>query len=614
MKNRKRVSALLLSAVMVLTTGLTSWAEEPAGALAAETPAEGTSAANAQETAGSITLSGAKAGHTYGLYQIFAGGIENGALVDITWGKDAPESLREQYADAEKAAAAVEEQNNALAFAKSLNLWAPAEMKELDEDGTLEFKNLDPGYYIITDYETGTDNYSSPVVVKVVGNVTGAMKGSVPAAHLKLADWNDTLSYDINDMERIPKESGGWNIYMDSADYDIGDEVYLTMFAETADNVSSFKKYHITFQCNLPEGMEDPGAYEPGLCYYQPDELYMSYKLKKEEIETYTSNYRISSDEDRNVSLLVRMTTQIVEPETGYDFAVRFEFTPNTGETNDANADDAEAFLPELLNNRRIRVVVRPRLAESAVIGAEGNPAYMHILYSSDPENENAEGKTLDDKATVFTYALKTDKVDPDGAQLKGADFMLYKEVTSNDHKKEVYRDGKYVYEYPKTGADIKAAWADNVKSAAAALADDKYYFDVQRKTVTDESTFRFDGIDDGKYVLVETKVPSGYAAWNATEVTVESTHEEESEDPKLLTLKAGAPFTEENAEAGTVTRKGGSTYERPSGEIYGEVINKKGAQLPETGGTGTAMFYIIGSILMFGAGTVMASKRRMVR
>ena len=41
-------------------------------------------------------------------------------------------------------------------------------------------------------------------------------------------------------------------------------------------------------------------------------------------------------------------------------------------------------------------------------------------------------------------------------------------------------------------------------------------------------------------------------------------------------------------------------------------IVNNKGVELPSTGGAGTTMFYIIGSILVIGAGIVLVAKRRM--
>ena len=44
------------------------------------------------------------------------------------------------------------------------------------------------------------------------------------------------------------------------------------------------------------------------------------------------------------------------------------------------------------------------------------------------------------------------------------------------------------------------------------------------------------------------------------------------------------------------------------------EVINNSGSELPSTGGIGTTMFYIVGSVLVIGAAVVLISKRRMAR
>ena len=41
-------------------------------------------------------------------------------------------------------------------------------------------------------------------------------------------------------------------------------------------------------------------------------------------------------------------------------------------------------------------------------------------------------------------------------------------------------------------------------------------------------------------------------------------------------------------------------------------VVNKAGQELPETGGMGTTIFYIIGAILVVGAGVVLITRRRM--
>ena len=63
------------------------------------------------------------------------------------------------------------------------------------------------------------------------------------------------------------------------------------------------------------------------------------------------------------------------------------------------------------------------------------------------------------------------------------------------------------------------------------------------------------------------------------------------------------------NSQAATITLKqDGTTVD----EI--EVLNQSGTQLPSTGGIGTTIFYVVGSILVVAAGVLLITKKRMGR
>ena len=166
------------------------------------------------------------------------------------------------------------------------------------------------------------------------------------------------------------------------------------------------------------------------------------------------------------------------------------------------------------------------------------------------------------------------------------------------------------------TGATLGSAltFGDNVEHSAIVATN--YYVVMGNKTGdATGSTFEFKGIDDGTYVLVETTVPAGYNAWTSATVTVSATHDETSDDPQLTVLTATAPFTTSNVEAGTVDRtKSGETHSRVLGEAYAEIINQSGTTLPSTGGIGTTIFYVVGSILVVAAGVLLITKKRMSR
>lgn len=46
--------------------------------------------------------------------------------------------------------------------------------------------------------------------------------------------------------------------------------------------------------------------------------------------------------------------------------------------------------------------------------------------------------------------------------------------------------------------------------------------------------------------------------------------------------------------------------------ELATNVVNNKGSELPSTGGMGTTIFYVVGSILVLGAAILLITKKRM--
>ena len=59
----------------------------------------------------------------------------------------------------------------------------------------------------------------------------------------------------------------------------------------------------------------------------------------------------------------------------------------------------------------------------------------------------------------------------------------------------------------------------------------------------------------------------------------------------------------------GSTTTSG--TGDTESGIVATDIENNKGAELPETGGMGTTIFYVLGAILVLGAGGLLIAKKR---
>ncbi len=215
----------------------------------------------------------------------------------------------------------------------------------------------------------------------------------------------------------------------------------------------------------------------------------------------------------------------------------------------------------KLDENTNVVVTYTAKLNESAVIGAGGNPNTVNLTYSNNPNKggDGETGKTPDDKNIVFTYKTVVNKVDQSQKSLKGAAFKLEKKQS----------DGTY-------------------KEIKSFTADDK------------TTTFEFTGLDDGDYKLSETATPAGYNTIDPIKFTISAKHDTTSDDPKLTELSG-------NATTGVVT----FTPDTAAGSLTTDVVNKKGATLPSTGGIGTTMFYVAGGLMVVVAGVLLAAKKK---
>jgi len=241
---------------------------------------------------------------------------------------------------------------------------------------------------------------------------------------------------------------------------------------------------------------------------------------------------------------------------------------------------------------KKIVVKYNATLTKDATIGKEGNPNKVDLTYSNNPNvgGDGDFGKTPEDKVIVFTYKAVVDKIDKDGNALTGAGFTLYK---------------------VPAGITMPASGTNVEKNAAIAIMPGVNVVKTIEATATN-SQFSFEGLDDGTYVLCETTTPTGYNTMEPLKFVINATHSVEAAEPVLLTLSATEPFTANNLESATVSKTNKSSHNRVSGEAYAEIVNNSGAELPETGGIGTTIFYAIGSVLVVGAGILLISKKRM--
>ena len=220
-------------------------------------------------------------------------------------------------------------------------------------------------------------------------------------------------------------------------------------------------------------------------------------------------------------------------------------------------------------------IVVRYQsvLNENAVIGNQGNVNKVYGEFSNNP-NDEGHGKTTEDTVIVFTYTVEVNKVDEDLNPLSGAVFTLEKFV-----------------------ADVAGTEVLNgVNGKWVALSTVE---------TTPDTTFTFAGLDDGEYRLTEVKAPQHYNKIEPIRFAVNAEHDvvwEVQERTDVLTSLTGDVAT------GTITFASDLT----AGQLTTDVVNDRGVILPETGGIGTTILYVIGGVLVMGAVIFMITKKRM--
>ena len=124
--------------------------------------------------------------------------------------------------------------------------------------------------------------------------------------------------------------------------------------------------------------------------------------------------------------------------------------------------------------------------------------------------------------------------------------------------------------------------------------------------TSTAEGLFGVSGLDDGTYYLMEIKAPNGY-----------NLLEDEVKLDITATTYNGQEWTGVAADALNVLQVAVDDGEAENGNTDTGVVNvtvknNQGATLPETGGMGTTLFYIIGGLLVVGAGILLVVRIRM--
>lgn len=453
---------------------------------------------------GSITITDAKAGHTFEAYQIFTGKVSGKTLSNIEWGSGVTATGQNELGSAKENAGKLKTDANAKEFAYKVAKYLGTAAGTSTRDGeNYKIENLAPGYYLVKDKDDTVPESEAytKFILKVVGDAKVKVKSEVPTSQKKVKDTNDTTG-----------ETTGWQ---DSADYDIGDQVPFQLTGTVAKDFSDYK-----------------GAYK--LVFHDKESKGLTFN--PETVEVKVDGNKIKTG----------YTVKTTGLEDGCSFEVVFDDLKKIGSVH---------------NGSVITVEYTSELNTKAEIGLPGNPNEMRMEFSNNPNVEQNGTTTYTpwDKVIVFTYKTIINKVDSEKHSLAGAAFKLEK----------VNKDGSNTLVHEFTA---------------------------------DENTtsFEFKGLDDGKYILTETKTPEGYNTMDPITFEITATHDVESSNPTLTELSG-------NKVTGVIE----FTVSKDDGSLTADVVNNKGSELPETGGMGTTVLYAAGTLMILAAAAFLVMKKK---
>ena len=223
-------------------------------------------------------------------------------------------------------------------------------------------------------------------------------------------------------------------------------------------------------------------------------------------------------------------------------------------------------FISQKANAGKAIVITYSATINENALTTDKETNTVNLEYSNNPNDSESKGETPESIVYVYDFDIVIDKYTGDeatGTRLAGAKFVLKN------------ASGKYYY-YNESAKKVE--WKDALSEAT--------------EVTTDQSgVAKFKGLDSGTYYLHETEAPAGY---------------------NLLKEDVTVTITATYGDDGQITSSSATSANNGQYQQVQKIENKSGATLPSTGGMGTTLLYIIGAILVVGAGVLLVARRRM--
>ena len=569
MKNIKKLLALVLALAICAAFALPALATaDEAGKPASEGPFP-------------LTMNTPQQGHTYEIYQLFKGNPakdgENWILANVEYGSSKWQDGELTAAEAAEKISkfTTQELNEFVAGLDYENMAAvDNSLKNADDATTPLTWKLEGGYYVIkdtTELAEGSEDVVSGIMVRVVGPTDVTPKPTKPTPDKDVDKTDPTIvggPYDYNVGDMIP--------YVLKATVPVKD---LGQFVKPGDDKEK-STYKLTFRDYMDEGL-----------LYLPSEadFHVYYTVGGKRTEINKADYNINNS-----------------PAATGDKTPTFEVSLDLFEIIGTDTNSWLQFIDG--DNIVIEVTYKAMLEKVEEVGT-GVENEVTLVYPNNPYDDNQEGSSVSPPVDVpvYSFTLEGTKVDgEDGTKvLSGAEFQL--KDSEGNVIKFVNVDGQFIrwsdtaFSAEKTEGEgenattyvykVEGENEDGSPKYVMEGENPKKYTVVDTVTSGEDGKFNFDGLAAGTYTLVETKAPAGYNKLeNDITVKVDAEINEEAKE-----VKWSVTVDDKEQEGTTIT-----------------VTNNKGSTLPSTGGMGTTILYIVGAVLVIGAGVVLFTKRRM--
>ena len=228
-------------------------------------------------------------------------------------------------------------------------------------------------------------------------------------------------------------------------------------------------------------------------------------------------------------------------------------------------------------NGATVTITYTAVVTDKAAIDGIGNTNKVTVTWTTKGP-EQPEPKSMETNETIFTYAIALKKVNNEGKALPGAVFQFPF--------------------YVKSTADANGAYIYAGTEAAEGLTN--------QITTPDSGVIVVKGVKTGSYDITEVTAPAGYNKLTAP-VTVEAVKTNSTTTHTIVYLDKDGNKVEESAKV-TEVKVDIDTIAATAVVV----VNKAGTELPSTGGMGTTVFYVLGAVLVVGAGVLLVTKKRM--